>query len=45
MHDAFSIFVSRLSITDFVNQIEIYTNLILFHLEIYIILFLFESSI
>ncbi len=37
------IFVTRLSITDLVNRIEIYTNLIkLFHFEIYIIFLLFK---
>ena len=41
-----SIFVSRLGITDLVNKIQIYTNLIKsFHFEIYIIVFLFKSSI
>jgi hypothetical protein len=41
-----SIFVSCLGITDFVNKIKIYTNLMkLFHSEIYIILFLFKSFI
>jgi len=40
------IFVSRLGITDLVNKIKINTNLIkLFHFEIYVILFLFKSSI
>ncbi len=39
------IFVSRFDITDLVNKIKIYTNLIKsFHFEIYIILFLFKSS-
>ena len=37
--------VSRFDITDLVNKIKIYTNLIKsFHFEIYIILFLFKSS-
>ena len=41
-----SIFVSCLGITDLVNKIKNYTHLIkLFHFEIYIILFLLESSI
>ena len=41
-----SIFVSRLGITDLVNKIQIYTNLMkLFHFEIYIILVLFKCSI
>ena len=40
----FSIFVSRFDITNLVNKIKIYTNLIeLFHFEIYI--FLFKNSI
>ena len=39
-----SIFVSRLCITDLVNEIKIHTNLIkLFNFEIYIILVLFKS--
>ena len=38
--------VSRLGITELVNKIKIYTNLIkLFHFEMYTILFFFESSI
>ena len=41
-----SIFVSRLGITDLVNKIKIYTNLIKWYqFEFYIILFLFKSSI
>jgi hypothetical protein len=37
----FSIFVSRLGITDLINKIKIYANLIkLFHFEIFIILLL-----
>jgi hypothetical protein len=41
-----SIFVSRFGITDLVNKIKIYTNLIkLFRFEINIILFLFKSFI
>ena len=41
-----SIFVSRLGITDLVNKIKIYTNLIkLFHFEIYIILYILKMSI
>ena len=41
-----SLFVSRLGITDLVNKIQIYTNFIeLFRYEIYVIFFLFKSSI
>ena len=40
------VFVSRLGITHLVHKIKIYTNLIkLFHLEMYVILFVFKSSI
>ena len=45
MHD-FCLYLSRLGTTELVNKIKIYTNLIkLFHFEIHIILFLFQSSI
>ena len=41
-----SLFMSRLGITDLVNKIQIYTNFIeLFRFEIYVIFFLFKSSI
>ena len=41
-----SIFLSRLGITDLVNKIKIYTNLIkLFHFETYILIVIFETEL
>jgi len=41
-----SVFVSRFGITDYVNKIKIYANLIkIFHFKIHDILFLLKNSI